>query len=100
MSQSLHHSFRHFDGTIDMRSAIQAGHDAKAVALRKSAAFGAGIFRACMGRSRALPGFPIVALALIIGAASYLSACSTTGPSISTKSPEHPMSAFSVRGDF
>ena len=83
-----------------MQCAIQTGHDAKAIALHKSVAFGGGIFRACTGQSRVLPGFPIVALALVIGAISYLSACSTTGPSIGTKSPEHPMSVFSVRGDF
>ena len=100
MGHTSSHSFRHFDGTIDMQRAIQAGHDAKAIALRKSIAIGAGIFRACTGRSRILPGFPIVALALVIGATSYLSACSATGPSISTTSPGHPMAAFSVRGDF
>jgi hypothetical protein len=100
MDHSSPHSFRHTDGTIDMQRAIQAEHDANAAATRKIVGLGYGIFRACTGRSRALPGFPIVALAIIVGATNFLSGCSTTGPTTSTKSTLHLMNNFSVRGGF
>jgi hypothetical protein len=100
MDHSSPHSFRHTDCTIDMQRAIQAEHDAKAAATRKIVGLGFGIFRACTGRSLALPGFPIVASVIVVGATSFLSGCSATGPTTSTKSTQHPMNNFSVRGDF
>lgn len=100
MGYTSHHSFQHPDGTIDMQHAVQVRHNVKAAATRRVVGIGSAIFRVSTGPSKTLLGFPIVAIALIIGATSFLSACSTTGPITSSKSSPHPMSGFSVRGDF
>lgn len=100
MSYTSPFSFQHSGGTINIQRAIQAGRDAKAFAMHNAVDFDAVILRACTGRSKVFPGFPIVALALIVGAVSFLSACSATGPITSTKSAQHQMVGFSVRGDY
>lgn len=93
-------SFQHSGGTFDIQPAVQVGREAKVFAMHRVVSFGAVTLNACTGVSKIFPGAPIVALAAIIGVVSVLSACSATGPIMSTKSPQHPMASFSVRGDY